>query len=156
MTKKFLVGLVASMLTAGCAKEEESVNQTVARPMLGAVMYGETDKVRRLAEKGIGLDERRPANNSTPMIFAAATDQWPAVEILIDHGADIWAYDMFGVTAARFAPTSRVERGSTEDQARLRVIEKLKARGYPFPPPNSDEVMALVERGEWPSSGTKQ
>ncbi|WP_349251821.1 hypothetical protein [Gluconobacter cerinus] len=23
------------------------------------------------------------------MIYAAATDQWPVVEILIDHGADI-------------------------------------------------------------------
>ncbi|MBM3099314.1 ankyrin repeat domain-containing protein [Gluconobacter cerinus] len=28
-------------------------------------------------------------DQTTPMIYAAATDQWPVVEILINHGADI-------------------------------------------------------------------
>ncbi|WP_347091295.1 hypothetical protein [Sphingomonas parapaucimobilis] len=129
-------------------------NKTGVQPMLGAVMHSKPDEVRRLAEQGIGLNERDPANQSTPMIAAAETMQWGMVEVLIDHGADIWAYDQFGITAAQQTETSRVVPGSNEDQARLRVIAKLKARGYPFPPPKSDEVLELVMKGRWPPAGT--
>ena len=45
--------------------------------------------------------------------------------------------------------------GSDEDQARLRVIAKLKARGYPFPPPKSDEVLEMVKEGRWPPAGAQ-
>ena len=118
--------------------------------MLAAVMHSKPDEVRRLAAQGIGLDERDPANKPTPMIVAAQTLQWQMAEVLLDHGADIWAHDEFGITAAQVAETSRVIPGSDEDQARLRVIAKLKARGYPFPPPNSDEILELVKDGRWP------
>ena len=84
------------------------------------------------------------------MIAASQSDQWPVVEILIDHGADIWAHDKFGITAAQASVTSRILRGSNEDAARLRVIAKLQARGYPFPPPDADQVMARERRGDWP------
>ena len=89
------------------------------------------------------------------MIFAAGSNQWTVVEILIDHGADIWAYNQFGITAAQRTETSRVIPGSDEDQARLRVIAKLKARGYPFPPPKSDEVLEMVKEGRWPPAGAR-
>lgn len=69
------------------------VNQTLpldnSQLMLGAVMNSETEEVRRLAERHQGLDERDTDDQSTPMIAASDTDQWPVVEILIDHGADI-------------------------------------------------------------------
>ena len=142
-----IIGLV---LLAACSKKEDAVNQAGIQPMLGAVMHSETEEVRRLAEKGIGLDERYPANQATPMIMASGSDQWPVIEILVDHGADIWAHDQFGITMAQMAVTSRILRGSKEDQSRLRVIEKLKARGYPFPPPSAEEVLALDKAGKWP------
>ncbi|GAM01767.1 hypothetical protein SP5_069_00110 [Sphingomonas parapaucimobilis NBRC 15100] len=90
------------------------------------------------------------------MINAAQTDQWPVVEILIDHGADIWTHDEFGITVAQRTITSLILRGSDEDKARLRVIEKLKARGYPLPPPGRDEILALDKTGKWPPAGTRQ
>lgn len=132
------------------------MNDNNVMPMLGAVMYSETDEVRRLAKQGVGLEERDPADQATPMITAAQTDQWPVVEILIDHGADIWAHDKFGITTAQRTIDSRILRGSDEDKARLRVIAKLKAAGYPFPPPEPEQVLALDKAGKWPSQETAQ
>lgn len=54
------------------------------------------------------------------------------------------------------APSPAAFCGSDEDKARLRVIEKLKARGYPFPPPGRDEILALYETGNWPPVGACQ
>lgn len=142
--------LVGCLLALGCSKGETVNNERPKQPMLAAVMHSKTDEVRRLAEQGIGLNERYYANNDTPMIYASASNQWTVVEILLDHGADIWTHDEFGTTAAQMAETSRVIPGTDEDQARLRVIAKLKARGYPFPPPKSDEVLQMVKDGHWP------
>lgn len=147
--------VIGCLLTAGCSEKDTVANKQAIEPMLGAVMHAKTDEVRRLADRGIGLDERYYTNNDTPMIFAAGSNQWTAVEILIDHGADIWAYNQFGITAAQRTETSRVIPGSDEDQARLRVIAKLKARGYPFPPPKSDEVLEMVKEGLWPPAGAR-
>jgi hypothetical protein len=142
--------LALCLVATGCNRKEPKVSNYPDVPMLGAVMNSRTEKVRELAAKGIGLNERAPEDNATPMIRGAQTDQWPVVEILIDHGADIWAHDEFGITAAQRTITSRILRGSDEDKARLRVIEKLKARGYPFPPPGRDEILALEKAGKWP------
>jgi hypothetical protein len=142
--------LVGFALLAACSNEDAPVNKSAIMPMLGAVMHSETEEVRRLAEQGIGLDEREPADQSTPMIVASGSDQWPVVEILVDHGANIWAHDQFGITMAQMAVTSRIIPGSNEDKARLRVIEKLKTRGYPFPPPGRAEILALEKDGKWP------
>ena len=78
------------------------------------------------------------------------------VEILIDHGADIWAHDQFGITAAQRTVTSRILRDSAEDQARLTVIDKRKACGYPFPPPDSNQVLALDKAGKWPPHAVRR
>ena len=142
--------LALCLVATGCNRKEPEVSNYPDVPMLGAVMNSRTEKVRELAAKGIGLNERAPENQATPMIAASDTDQWPVVEILIDHGADVWAHDEFGITSAQRTITSRILRGSDEDKARLRVIEKLKARGYPFPPPDADTVLALDKAGKWP------
>lgn len=90
------------------------------------------------------------------MIYAAATDQWPVVEILTDHGADIWVHDKFGITTAQRTLTSRILRGSPEDAARLGVIEKPKARGYPFPSSSRAEVLVLDKEAKWPPPKVKR
>lgn len=73
------------------------MDQSPTQSMLGAVMYADTAEVRRLAEQHVGLEERYPPDQSTPMVWAAAVDQWPLVEILLDHGAVIWAITSSGL-----------------------------------------------------------
>jgi hypothetical protein len=146
----------ATLLMSACDGRDQSVDHSQIMPMLGAVMTSDVEEVRRLAAKGVGLNERDPAEQATPMIEAAEIDQWPMVEILIDHGADVYAHDQFGITAPPYTLTSRVLRGSEEDKARLRVIDKLKARGYPWPPPKAEEVLALAKAGRWPPPGVRR
>lgn len=157
--RRYSFTLIGLVLLAGCSNKDDAVNDTVDKsqimPMLGAVMHSNTEQVRRLAEQHIGLEEREPADQATPMIVASGSDQWPVIEILVDHGANIWAHDQFGVTMAQMAVTSRILSGSKEDQARLRVIEKLKARGYPFPPPTAEEILVLDKAGHWPPPGAR-
>jgi hypothetical protein len=155
MMRIWPITLAACLLAMACSKKDDAVENPLRQPMLGAVMHSRTDEVRRLAAQGIGLDERDPASNATPLITAGMTDQWPVAEILIDHGADIWAHDSFGITIGEPIDTSRILRGSEEDKARLRVIDKLKARGFPFPTPSSEEVLAMSKAGKWPPAGAR-
>jgi len=150
-----LWGVVALCLAGAGCSEEKTVNNPSVLPMFGAVQHARTEEVRRLAERGQGLDERKPSNEATPMIFAAGANRWTIVEILLDHGADIWAHDKFGVAVGEHAVTSRLVPGTPEDEARLRVMEKMKARGYPFPPPDRNEILRLDADGKWPPAGAR-
>ena len=71
LSARILLGLIV-----GCSNKDAPVNPSKIQPMLGAVMHSETDEVRRLAVAHIGLDERDPADQSTPVIAPAQTDQW--------------------------------------------------------------------------------
>ncbi|WP_233140374.1 ankyrin repeat domain-containing protein [Acetobacter sp. DsW_063] len=138
------------------AAGRQTAEEMQSSAMMGAVMEGSADDVRALAEKNVGINDVYSGQRTTPLIVAATTDQWPSAEVLIDHGADIWAHDRFGVTAAQMTVNSRILPGTSEDQARLRVIEKMKAQGYPFPPPDSDTVLQLEKEGKWPPSSARK
>lgn len=89
MIRTSFLTFVLCLALAGCDQKDAKVINYPDIPMIGAVMNSDIDEVRRLAAKGAGLNERAPENQATPMIDASDTDQWPVVEILIDHGADI-------------------------------------------------------------------
>ncbi len=90
---------------------------------------------------------------STPIMEAAAAQQWRFVLFMLEHGASPWASTTPGVTLATYASLSRINPASVEGKAWLQVIERLKAAGFPWPPPSPKEVVALRAEKKWPPPG---
>ena len=105
--------------------------------------------VRRLAAAHIGLEARNEVG-ATPLIEATGSAQFAIAEILIDSGADVFAADSFGVTAGLFAERSKVAPDSAQGIARSRILQKMAAKGFPFPAPQSAQVKQMIEAGRWP------
>ena len=96
-----------------------------------------------------GLEQRDESGN-TPFLKALASGQFIIAEILLDHGADPWAVDEFGLTAGHRLAANPWGPGTIEGDAKQRVTAKLSARGFPLPPPPQEEVLAMAASGRWP------
>lgn len=140
-------GMVAALalLVVGCMNGHRNgpVNAMVA------VEQRDPDAARDAAVARRGL-EQRDESGATPFLKAAASGQYVIAEILLDHGADPWAADEFGLTAAHFISTNPFPPGSPDGDAKVRLTDKLRARGFPFPPPPQGEVLRLIAAGHWP------
>lgn len=104
-------------------------------------------QVALAARRGL---EQRDESGTTPLLKALASAQFVIAEMIVDGGGDIWAVDEFGLTAGHFLQANPWPPGSIEGDAKQRVIGKLKARGFPYPPPPQEEVQRLVAEGRWP------
>ena len=93
---------------------------------------------------------------STAVMEAAAAQHWRLVLFLLGHGASPWASTEPGVTLGNYAWLSRINPASAEGKAWLQVIQWLKGKGYPWPPPTPKEVLKLRAEGQWPPPGTKR
>lgn len=119
--------------------------------LLSAVQYRNIGEVERLIASGADLNVQNE-RMATPLILAITTDQYEIAEVLIDAGADIFAYDKFGITAGnmieQWNPTLPSE--SSEARAREHVLRKLTEKGFPFPAPSREETLEMVAEGTWP------
>jgi hypothetical protein len=116
--------------------------------LVQATMEGSEVRVRQLILDGADLEES-DSKQQTSLLIAAKTDQFDIAEILIDAGANVLTTSRFGWTVGYAAETSRIAAGPDAD-ARLRVLDKLRARGFPFPAPHPDHVKSLMDRSAWP------
>jgi uncharacterized protein len=114
-----------------------------------AVAHRDPDGVRRLLARDAPTEERNEIG-ATPLIEAASTDQFVIAEMLIAHGANIWAQDRFGVTAPYVTSNSRLPETTPEGAARMRVIAAFRERGFPWPPPSAEAVQDMMSSGQWP------
>ena len=118
-------------------------------PLANAVVNREPAIVEQLLNSGASAnstDERGTA----AIILAAVTDQYRLTNLLVQRGADVWAADSMGYTAAIYASTSRINDESEEGKARLVFVETLRAAGYSWPPPWPKDVLAMKKAGNWP------
>lgn len=133
------------MMMVGCMDEG---NQT-AMSAMRAVNQGDPAAAREAAVARRGLEQRDEAG-ATPFLSAVASGQYVIAEILLDHGANPWAADEFGLTAMHFIRTNPFPPGTIEGDAKLRVAGKLHGIGFPDPPPTEEDVLKRIEKGQWP------
>lgn len=119
------------------------------KTLIDAVMSRDPSVVSSLLARGVDVN-LTDARGRTPLIVATGTDQFVIAEMLIDRGADVFAIDRLGFTAGQFAEFSSLTPDSENGAARLRVLQKLKLHGFPFPAPNPEKTKALAAQGQWP------
>lgn len=136
--------ITAFMVVVLCGCKAHASNDS----LLDAVWEMDLARVHKLVEAGADI-EVVDRKRQTPIIIAAKTDQFRMAEYLIGQGADIWSASNFGWTLGYAAQTSRLKYGP-EAEARERVLDILKAHGYPFPAPAPAEVTAMLAANQWP------
>lgn len=118
--------------------------------MVEAVTNRSVEDVNRLIQEGVNIDQP-DERGETPLLIAVGSSQYEIAEVLIDNGANIFATSEIGYNVGLFPyydthSTSEGESG----RFRLKVIEKLKAKGFPWPPPNTDRTLEMIKDGTWP------
>lgn len=142
------MAIVRMLLAAGA---DPNATMDTETPLYEAGLVGEIDAARALLDAGADIDKADEVGK-TPMLVASNTDHWRTVAFLLDHGASLWK-DANGITVAESAATSRILPNNDEGRALPQVIEKIKAAGYPWPPPTVKDVRALKAAGKWPPPG---
>ncbi|QCE35841.1 ankyrin repeat domain-containing protein (plasmid) [Acetobacteraceae bacterium] len=130
----------------------DDLNNDPRTPMLNAIGHSDIKRVKFLAEKKVGLEERSlDGMNMTPLICAAAQGSWQMVEILLKAGANPWAYDKFGHTAGESANKGKNYHCPLNE---IQYWERIKLHfikiGYPETKLKPKEVLALVQEKRWP------
>lgn len=126
----------------------DSGSQT-AKSAMRAVNQGDPAAAREAAVARRGLEQRDEAG-ATPFLSAVSSGQYVIAEILLDHGANPWAADEFGLTAMHFIRANPFPPGTIEGDAKVRVADKLRAIGFADPPPPQADVLRMMEAGQWP------
>ena len=91
----------------------------------------------------------------TAAMFAAGADQWRMVEYLLNNGASIATTTSTGITIGMLAGDSRVKYYNKKEVTfLLRVIERWKEAGLPWPAPEIHRMRELLRNREWPPQTT--
>ncbi|MEC8554553.1 MAG: ankyrin repeat domain-containing protein [Planctomycetota bacterium] len=101
-----------------------------------AVRHGAAETVRLLLSVGADVEIRSSGRSKTPLFQAAYDNQLQIAEILVEHGADVNAVDMFGNNALREA----IIGGENREMVRF----LLQARCDPYHKNNDGESMAEI------------
>lgn len=138
------------LLSAGASPDpqkaggEDAMRSAIAFSHVGAVMT----LLRRGADPrwqdALGIDRVR---------LAIDAEQADIAELLIEKGGTLWSVASDGSMAAHGLLAEPVVFGSAEMKAaRARLIERAKASGLPWPPPDRATVKRMVAAGTWPTA----
>ncbi len=141
---------VTKMLLKAGASPDGSMGGEPA--LFEAALLGATDPADLLLSAGARVDRHDKIGNSAALV-AASADHWTMVGFLLGRGASIWAVDAAGVTIGGLAVRSRLLPDSPKGIALADVVARLKAGGFPMPPPTAREIKTLVALKNWPPTG---
>ena len=114
-----------------------------------AALRGNTQMMELLISHGADMNAGNGAGES-PMANAAQISHFKAVMYLLEKGASPFIADYQGYTVGTWVLESRIHPETEDGKARLEIIEILKEKGYPWPPPDGDAVLEMQKNGEWP------
>lgn len=137
--------MVTLLLQAGADPDATMGSESALH---NAARMGDVALVRALINAGASIDHADEIGG-TPILAAASTDHWQAVLVLLEQGADLWR-DLNGITVADLAVDSRIQPNNPDGQALPILVARIKAAGYPWPPPSVAAVRALKREGQWP------
>lgn len=118
-------------------------------PMRTAIELNSAGGVRLLLDHGAAVNHADRLGDR-PLQYALDTERFAIAELLLERGADPWAIDSGGATLGWSVAQPPVAAPPVEDQARLRLQRRVKALGWPSPPPDPATVRRLAIDGKWP------
>lgn len=117
-------------------------------PLMEAALINKFDAVQLLLTAGGKVDAPNAVGRVATM-SASTTGHIRMVNYLLDHGGSVWVTSTVGFTMPDFAAEAcRNMRDEVQECDRL--IARIKAAGYPWPPPSTKEVKKLMDEGKWP------
>jgi hypothetical protein len=136
------------LINAGASADpQKNGGRDVLREM---IMYGHEAAVSYLIRNG--LDVRWVDQFGVGRLQVAVdAEQYRVAELLVDAGASLWSISGSGHMPAHGLAIPLIQKNAQQDAARLRLLEKAKLPGLPWPPPSAKEIRGLIAAGNWPS-----
>lgn len=140
------VKIVEILLSSGASPDGQIGGQPA---VVAASRVGDTKIVQALVKAGANL-EKSDIAGSTALIAAARLRHYDIALGLLSVGASPFAHDGRGRTAVNWALDDDLIPSSPTAKKRDALVEALRAEGYPWPPPSSEEILRAKQAGEWP------
>jgi len=135
------------LLKAGARADPRTVKDP--RPLDEAILIGSAGAVRLLLDHGADPN-RRGTLGETPLHVALDSHRFRIAELLVERGADPWAADDSGGTLGAAVAKTSLSRDPADDEARRRLVDRVRKLGWPWPPPDWRQVKAMRAEGRWP------
>ena len=114
-----------------------------------AALFGRKDIVEILAKARAHLNKTNQSGES-PMVAAVQADNFSTALLLTRLGASPFIAAEDGTTVGTWILESRLSPVTPEGIARGQLVEAIKAKGYPWPPPSPEQVLAAKASASWP------
>ncbi|MBO9623380.1 MAG: hypothetical protein J7500_11785 [Sphingomonas sp.] len=124
--------------------DEDAMRSAIAFSHAGAVMTLLRHGADPRWQDAFGIDRVR---------LALDAEQADIAELLVEKGGTLWSVASDGSMAVHELLGQPTVFGSAEMKAaRARLIERAKASGLPWPPPDRATVKQMVAAGTWPTA----
>lgn len=138
--------IVQSLISSGANPDGKAGSQS---SLWRAAKAGNFEVVRALLAAGANIN-RADLNGDTPLSVAVQVNEYDVALYLLSQGASPFEHDKAGLTPGLWAAFADLDPTSEKGRARDRLVQALKDRGHPWPPPGPDEVLAMKAAGQWP------
>lgn len=127
------LALAERLLQAGARANPASPEDAVV-PLLSAARRGNVEAARLLMRHGADPDWQ-DSSGTTLLQSAVDMDSMRVAEAMIDAGGDPWIINSGGTVPARGIYEELKLTSAEEEQARQRLIERVRRADRPWPPP---------------------